>query len=49
NTTYIYTNTSSLTMGKGIDMGLVVLSNNLLDSRLETLNIGDSNLVYDRE
>ena len=36
-------------MGKGIGIGLVVLPSNLLNSRLESLNIGNSNLVYNGE
>ena len=36
-------------MGKGIGIGLVVLPSNLLNSRLESLNIGKSNLVYNGE
>ncbi|KAK7540068.1 uncharacterized protein J3D65DRAFT_535961, partial [Phyllosticta citribraziliensis] len=49
NTTYIYTNTSSLPSSKGIGIGLVILPNNLISSRSKSLNIENSNLVYNRE
>ncbi|KAK7534386.1 uncharacterized protein J3D65DRAFT_556793, partial [Phyllosticta citribraziliensis] len=49
NTTYIYTNTSSLPSSRSIGIGLVILPNNLISSRSKFLNIGYSNLVYNRE